>query len=125
MLGNLAARLGPIFDNAGNIAKRIELYNDIREKSNVAVCMELSSFVCVFACAYNLRLPTDLLNPHGKSRPDYDRCMTISTKSALRDGGPRRAPLILIGAPLSSIQGVSISNTGDKGSEIDNPAPTS
>jgi len=73
----------------------------------------------------------DLLNPHGKSRPDYDRCVAISTKSALREMVAPGAlvmlsPLItgtffgvhavyglLTGALLSGVQlAVSMSNTG-------------
>jgi len=73
----------------------------------------------------------DLLNPHGKSRPDYDRCVAISTKSALREMVAPGAlvmlsPLItgtffgvhavyglLTGALLSGVQlAISMSNTG-------------
>lgn len=73
----------------------------------------------------------DLLNPHGKSRPDYDRCVQISTESSLKEMiAPGAlvllAPLItgtlfgvtavyglLTGSLLSSVQlAVSMSNTG-------------
>jgi H+-translocating diphosphatase len=73
----------------------------------------------------------DLLNPNGTSRPDYDRCVAISTKSALREMiAPGAlvllAPLVtgtlfgvhavyglLTGGLLSGVQlAVSMSNTG-------------
>ncbi len=80
---------------------------------------------------HQFEMNPDLLNPEGTSRPDYDRCVAISTNSALKEmKNPAAlvllAPLIagtffgvhavyglLTGSLLSSVQlAISMSNTG-------------
>ncbi len=80
---------------------------------------------------YQFDANPDLLNPNSSARPDYERCVAISTKSALREMiAPGAlvilAPLLagtlfgiyavyglLVGAILSGVQlAISMSNTG-------------